>query len=325
MKKNFLSFENKVLITFTFILALGLSAINLVAVLFFKYSIEGQIYRESRLYMEVYRYNPSVRLPEYIKLFDRLPDSPSYEIIGMVNGRYVTLDKEYKTRKTKEFATTLLMWDAVLILSTMLLIYFTIIKYIKKEEYLRRYLEILILTITHKLGNFLSVQRINIDLIKSKCRIKAVNRLESAYSLIEKDFKFTIRTLKNLGNAEKNIKTVNLKDLVEDILHHFIENLKDRDVITRLKNIYIKIDPNDIENILFTVIENAVKFSEKRIHIKMCSDGKYVYIFIKNDVGTVNKGAGIGLEIAEFLISQYGGEIKTHIGRDFLTVLKIPL
>ncbi|WP_456384855.1 sensor histidine kinase, partial [Persephonella sp.] len=308
MKKNFLSFENKVLITFTFILALGLSAINLVAVLFFKYSIEGQIYRESRLYMEVYRYNPSVRLPEYIKLFDRLPDSPSYEIIGMVNGRYVTLDKEYKTRKTKEFATTLLMWDAVLILSTMLLIYFTIIKYIKKEEYLRRYLEILILTITHKLGNFLSVQRINIDLIKSKCRIKAVNRLESAYSLIEKDFKFTIRTLKNLGNAEKNIKTVNLKDLVEDILHHFIENLKDRDVITRLKNIYIKIDPNDIENILFTVIENAVKFSEKRIHIKMCSDGKYVYIFIKNDVGTVNKGAGIGLEIAEFLISQYGGE-----------------
>ncbi|WP_456393606.1 sensor histidine kinase [Persephonella sp.] len=325
MKKNFLSFENKVLITFTFILALGLSAINLVAVLFFKYSIEGQIYRESRLYVEVYRYNPSVRLPEYIKLFDRLPDSPSYEIIGMVNGRYVTLDKEYKTRKTKEFATTLLMWDAVLILSTMLLIYFTIIKYIKKEEYLRRYLEILILTITHKLGNFLSVQRINIDLIKSKCRIKAVNRLESAYSLIEKDFKFTIRTLKNLGNAEKNIKTVNLKDLVEDILHHFIENLKDRDVITRLKNIYIKIDPNDIENILFTVIENAVKFSEKRIHIKMCSDGKYVYIFIKNDVGTVNKGAGIGLEIAEFLISQYGGEIKTHIGRDFLTVLKIPL
>ncbi|WP_457627125.1 sensor histidine kinase, partial [Persephonella sp.] len=308
MKKNFLSFENKVLITFTFILALGLSAINLVAVLFFKYSIEGQIYRESRLYVEVYRYNPSVRLPEYIKLFDRLPDSPSYEIIGMVNGRYVTLDKEYKTRKTKEFATTLLMWDAVLILSTMLLIYFTIIKYIKKEEYLRRYLEILILTITHKLGNFLSVQRINIDLIKSKCRIKAVNRLESAYSLIEKDFKFTIRTLKNLGNAEKNIKTVNLKDLVEDILHHFIENLKDRDVITRLKNIYIKIDPNDIENILFTVIENAVKFSEKRIHIKMCSDGKYVYIFIKNDVGTVNKGAGIGLEIAEFLISQYGGE-----------------
>ncbi|MDQ7055809.1 MAG: hypothetical protein Q9M89_04730 [Persephonella sp.] len=203
--------------------------------------------------------------------------------------------------------------------------YFTIIKYIKNEEYIRKYLEILILTITHKLGNFLSVQKINIDLIKSKCRIKAVHRLENAYSLIEKDFKFTIKTLKNLGETEKSLTTVNLKDMIEDVLHHFVENLHNKEIKLKLQNVYIKADPNDLENILFSVIENAVKFSENRIYIKMCKKDSKIYIYIKNDVGEMSRGAGVGIQIAQFLLSQYGGQIRTHAGRDYLTVLIIPL
>jgi len=293
--------------------------------MFFKYNIESQIYRETKLYLEIYKYNPGVILPPYIKTFDHLPSGKEYEIIGMSDGKYIAFDRNYKDRKLESFATTLLMWEAVLVVSLMILVYFTIVKYIKKEEYIRQYLEILILTITHKLGNFLSIQRLNIDLIKSKCRLKAVNRLENAYSLMEKDFKFTIKTLKNLGESEKTISTVNLKDMIEDVLHHFIENLKDKKVRLKLKDIYIKADPNDLENVLFSVIENAVKFSEEKIYIKMCNNKKNIYIFIKNDVGSVSKGAGVGLQIAEFLLSQYGGEIKTHVGRDFLTVIKLPL
>ncbi|WP_457638808.1 hypothetical protein, partial [Persephonella sp.] len=311
MNKKLLTFENKVFIIFTLILAVGLSAINLVSVLFFRYNIENQIYKEANLYKEVYKYNPSVHFPVYLKKFDKLPPVKKYEIIGIVNGQYIAIDREYKTHKIKEFALTLLLWDAVLILSAMLFLYFTIIKYLKKEEYLKKYLEILILTITHKLGNFLSVQRINIDLIKSKCKIKAVNRLESAYSLIEKDFKFTIKTLKTLENPEKNITTVNLKDLIEDVVYHFTDTLKEKKLTLRLKDIYIKADPNDIENILFAVIENAVKFSQEKVFIKMCKKDDAVYLFIKNDVGEAVKGAGVGLEIAQFLLSQYGGEVKT--------------
>ena len=237
----------------------------------------------------------------------------------------MALDISYKDKKLKEFAFTLLMWEAVLILVLMVLIYFTIIRYIRKEDYIRRYLEILLLTITHKLGNFLSIQRLNIDIIKSKCRLKAVNRLENAYSIIEKDFKFTIKTLKNLGEAEKNITTVNIKDVIENVVHHFQENLKDKSVRLDIFDAYVKMDPNDIENIFFAVIENAAKFSENKVFIKMCSKDKNLYVFIKNDVGMVEKGAGIGLEIAEFLISHYGGEIKTHIGRDFLTMIRLSL
>ncbi|WP_297473850.1 hypothetical protein [Persephonella sp.] len=312
------------MITFTFVLTLGLSAINLVSILFFKYNLENQITKETRLYLEVYKYNPGLRLPEHIKIFDKFPNPEKYELIGIANGKYITYDRRYKEEKLKSFASTLLLWEGILIVSLMFLMYFTIIKYIKKEEYIRQYLEILLLTITHKLGNFLSIQRLNIDLIKSKCRIKAVNRLENAYSLIEKDFKFTIKTLKNLGNTEKNITTVNIKDMIEDILHHFIENLKDKKIKLKLKNVYIKADPNDLENILFSLLENAIKFSDEKIYVKMCVNDKNIFIFIKNDVGITDKGAGVGLQIAEFLLSQYGGEVRTHIGRDFLTVIRIP-
>ncbi|NPA58318.1 MAG: HAMP domain-containing histidine kinase, partial [Aquificae bacterium] len=303
MKKNFLTFEYRVLLTFTLLLAVGLSAINLVALLFFKYHIESQIYKEARLYAELYKHNPNVKLPSYIKLFDRLPDGDRYEIIGFTNGRYLSLDREYKEKKIREFALILLLWDGVLILSIMLLLYFTIVKYIKKEEYLKKYLHILMLTITHKLGNFLSVQRVNIDLIKAKCNIKAVERLEKAYILIEKDFKFTINTLKNLENTEKEIKLVNLKDVIGNILSIFSENLQGKKVYADLKDIRIKADPKDVENAFFNLIENAVKFSRKNIHIKMCRRGKTAVVIIKNDVGNSDSGAGVGIEIARFLLS----------------------
>ena len=237
----------------------------------------------------------------------------------------MALDPSYKDKKLKEFAFTLLMWEAVLVLTLMVLIYFTIIRYIRKEEYIKRYLEILLLTISHKLGNFLSIQSLNINLIKSKCNLKAVNRLENAYSIIEKDFKFTLKTLKNLRDIEENITTINIKDVIEDVVHNFQENLKDKNVRLDIFDVYIKADPNDIENIFFAIIENTAKFSEKKVFIKMCLKEKNLYIFIKNDVGEIEKGAGIGLEIAEFLISNYNGEIKTHIGRDFLTMIRLPL
>jgi len=307
------------------VLTLGISAINLVSILFYRYNLENQLTKEARLYFEVYKYNPAVRLPPYIKISDKLPTDKKYNILGITNGKYILLDNSFKSYRLQNFATTLIIWEAVLIFSLMLLMYFTIIKYIKKEEYIRKYLEILILTIAHKLGNFLSVQKLNIDLIKSKCRLKAVQRLEDAYSLIEKDFKFTIKTLKNLGEPEKSISTINLKDMIEDILHHFVENLSNKEVKLKLQNIYIKADSNDLENILFSVIENAVKFSENRIYIKMCKKDDNIYIYIKNDVGELSKGAGVGIQIAEFLLSQYGGQIKTHAGRDFLTVLIIPV
>ena len=325
MKKNLLSFENKVLLAFTFVLVFGLSAINFVSILFFKYSLDEQIAKETKLYTEIYKYNPGILLPPYIKTFDHIPDPKKYEILNIIDGKYMALDIRYKDKKLKEFAFTLLMWEAVLILVLMVLIYFTIIRYIRKEDYIRRYLEILLLTITHKLGNFLSIQRLNIDIIKSKCRLKAVNRLENAYSIIEKDFKFTIKTLKNLGEAEKNITTINIKDVIENVIHNFQENLKDKSVRLDIFDAYVKMDPNDVENIFFAVIENAAKFCESKVFIKMCSKDKNLYVFIKNDVGMVEKGAGIGLEIAEFLISHYGGEIKTHIGRDFLTMIRLPL
>jgi len=55
----------------------------------------------------------------------------------------------------------------------------------------------------------------------------------------------------------------------------------------------------------------------------MCTDRKICYLFIKNDIQEIQKGSGVGLKISEFLLSRYGGEIKTKAKKEFLTVIKL--
>ncbi len=219
---------------------------------------------------------------------------------------------------------TLFIWETAIILTLILIFYKTIIKYIKKEEKIKKFLELMLLTITHKLGNFLSIYRVNIEILKERCNIKALQRLENAYTIIEKDFSIATKTLKKLTVREKEIKDINLKNKILEILSLFGQSLKDKKMYLSLKDTRIKIDEEDLENIIFTVIENVVKYSKTKIHIKLCSTNGYIVVAVRNDFQDVSKGSGVGLRLVEFLIQQYKGELKTRAKKDFLTVLIFP-
>ncbi|MDQ7055810.1 MAG: hypothetical protein Q9M89_04735 [Persephonella sp.] len=70
--------------------------------LFYKYNLESQLSKEANLYLEVYKYNPAVRLPPYIKISDSLPQSEKYEMLGITDGKYVLLDKDFKNHRSPE-------------------------------------------------------------------------------------------------------------------------------------------------------------------------------------------------------------------------------
>jgi signal transduction histidine kinase len=183
----------------------------------------------------------------------------------------------------------------------------------------------MLLTITHKLGNFLSIYRVNIEILSEKCSSKALERLDNAYSIMEKDFSFVTKSLKRLSFQQKEEKKLNVKNKILEVLSFFGQSLKDKNVSVSISDVYVKMDEHDLENILFSIFENIAKYSKKNIHIKMCKDKKYVYIFIRNDFKSVSKGSGIGLKLAEFLVSQYGGELKTRVKNSFLTVIVLPV
>ncbi|NPA54622.1 MAG: HAMP domain-containing histidine kinase, partial [Aquificae bacterium] len=141
---------------------------------------------------------------------------------------------------------------------------------------------------------------------------------------MEKDFYFVTNSLKKLSFQQKEEKRINVKNKVLEVLSFFSQSIKDKKITLSLNDAFIKIDEHDFENILFSIFENIAKYSHKKIHIKICMDREYVYIFIRNDFKSVSKGSGIGLKLAEFLASQYGGEIKTRVKKAFLTIIIFP-
>ena len=183
------------------------------------------------------------------------------------------------------------------------------------------YLEIVLLVISHKLGNFLSIQKINLEIIKEKCNLNAVNRLNYAFDFIERDFKLTLNILKNIENIDFQGDKVNVKDLIEDILRNF--DLKY--VKLKLKNISIKTNKNDLENLLYILIENSIKYSKNKIYIRMCLNERKLLIAIKNDIGHVITGRGLGLELAKFLAKKNNWKLYTKSKKEFLAILKIYL
>ncbi len=305
------------------ILITGFSILNIFVILSYKLSLDYQIKKEAILLKKLYIFSENVPLPSYVYIGSNPPEG--FTPVEKIDNKVIAFDLKGVNRKLKNFALTLFIWEGAIILALFLIFYKTVIKYIKKEEEIKKFLELMLLTITHKLGNFLSIYRVNIEILNEKCESKALKRLENAYAIMEKDFSFVTRSLKKLSFHQKEEKKINLKNKILEVLSFFGQSIKDKKVIISLSDVYVKMDEQELENILFSVFENIAKYSYKNIHIKMCKNKKYVYIFIKNDFKSVSKGSGIGLKLAEFLISQYNGDLRTRVKKSFLTVLILPI
>ena len=315
-------FEAKAIVVFTLIITLCLSAINIVNLLSYKKVIEDNIGKEVSLYYTLFKMNPQANIPDHIKISESFVLDDRYELITIAGRYYIFIDKSFKVRKLKSLAVTLFLWEVALVLSSILIIYMIIIKQIKHEEYIRKYLEIIVMAISHKFGNFLSMQRVNVELIKDKCKHKAVERLENAHLFMEKDFKALLRAIKRISSLKNYyMERVNVKHIVEDTIKHFEPDLSNKKLKLRLHDVYVTGVRFDIENIIFSVLENAVRFSRKYVYVKLCKKGNRIYLIILNDIGKLTHGSGIGLKVAESLLSNYGGEIRTRRKKNFLTVV----
>ena len=321
-----LNFETKVLLIFVAVLTFGLSMINVVSFLFYKLYLQQSIQEKVQILYLLSKNNKSYKAPGYLLITNRFIFNDKYELIyyNHLEDKYVYLLKSYVNNKLKNFAQLLIVWDFVLIISLISILYFTIGRYLKKEIETKKYLETVLLAVSHKLGNFLSIQKINLEIIENKCSIHAVKRLKQVFNTVEKDFKFTTEILKKISSGEKNYKEIYIDRFIKEIVSNFSEILGTKKVKLRLKPIKLKLNYDDMKNLIYILIENAVFHSMEKIYIKICEDRKYVYFFIKNDISLNFKGgSGVGLEIAKFLAEREGIDLIIRTKKNFLTVLKI--
>jgi len=185
------------------------------------------------------------------------------------------------------------------------------------------YLKIILLVFTHKLGNFLSLQRVNLELLKNKYgSSKALKRMEEGYTLMEKNFFQLLSAVKNLGKEEE-VETVNLKELLEHLLTHFSSVLRDKEVRVYLKEVHTRMKKSDAENLLFFLLDNAVKYSSSKIWIRLGKIKEKPYFVLCNDISSVPlKGSGVGLKLVEFICNNYNFKFRIKKSSVFCIVIQ---
>jgi hypothetical protein len=79
----------------------------------------------------------------------------------------------------------------------------------------------MILSISHKLGNKIPSLNINLELIKSICNNKAVNRLEKSLISLNEDLKTLLNTFKKLQFERKEEEKFRVDELVLKLIEEF--------------------------------------------------------------------------------------------------------
>ena len=195
-----------------------------------------------------------------------------------------------------EFSKMVILWETFLVFGSIISIYYLTSIYLKKEERYKQFLQLMILSISHKFGNKISSLNINLELIKSICNNQAVDRLEKSLTSLNEDLKTLLNTFKKLQFERKEEEKFKADELVLKLLEEF--KPFEKKVFLKLKPLKSSKNRSDIEAIIQIILENAFKYSENKVYIKIYKSN----LIIKNDIkNEIESGSGLGLLIVEGL------------------------
>lgn len=219
-----------------------------------------------------------------------------------------------------QYGKFILIWESILTTSSIMLFYLILSRHLEKEKKQREFLEIMILTISHKFGNFISALKVNLEIIKSAYSEKAISNMDRYVSDMNDELQVLIDILKKAQNKEEEEKeTIQIKEFIQHLIDKL--NTKDKKLLIQLKDQKVKVNKNMFENVLFILLHNSFSYSKRFIHIKMLKDKTIV---IRNDIEKKRGGSGIGLTLAEKFCSLNGWYIKIRRSKNYFTVFFNP-
>lgn len=224
------------------------------------------------------------------------------------------LKREYVEERFQDYVKNVLLWEFLLVLSFMLILYKVIDRMTRQEREYRDFLELILLTISHKFGNFLAVQKGNIEILKLSNDPKALERLEKSYNYLQEDFHRVLESITQFKELSYSKEKINIRELIEKSLSLVSPevNLK-----LKLRDISINANRQMFENIVFPIIENAFKYSEGGVQIRLGEK----YLAIRNKITSGEKGSGVGLKIAQALAKKQGFHLLSRGKGDYFIVL----
>ncbi len=209
----------------------------------------------------------------------------------------------------KSWMLYLFLWEGMLAVSVSYVFYRLFISYercrLEQEEFLR----LLLAALSHRFGNFLSAQKVNLEILTESPSPEAASRLKEACRAMERDLETLLRFLR--GSLEEPFAPTNdFAGHLKDLLHRLELQFGPRRVHLSLGTPLPPLSP-ELELLLFLILENAFRHSREDIWIRTGCWKNRFYLLLMNDLSPHPvKGAGLGLYLARRLAERLGLEIS---------------
>ncbi len=319
----------KILIIFGILLIAGFSILNVVSFLEFKRLLDMYIYQ--KVYTAYINYlSTGAKSVDNVRILKHPEEGyivysfPS-EGFGM-DHIYVGIEKKEVDELVNHYMTVIVIWEAVLVFMIIIGTFVIVTKLLREIEEHRKFMDLVLMSISHKFGNFIAIQRVNLGILDKNYDRKAVNRLMIASRKLERDIKTIIHLLERRAEERIQIEPVNVADIFKKLIKEFSEELKKKRISYSIKDTVINANIIDMEDLAYNLLSNAVKHSKSRIHLKICKGKEHVLIAVRNDrVEEEKEGMGLGMEIIKSIVQRYKGTVRIKVKRYFSVFVIIPV
>lgn len=311
-----IKFEIKFFITVLLLLGIGLSMINLIFIKTFKIYVEETLAREIALYQTIIEKGIALKLPDYLKVSREDFLDKNYTLFEMKKDKFFFVKSDHIRDIIGDKVKLLLYWDFIILLSVVLLYYLTLYRMMERNNSYLKTFETILMVFSHKLGNYLSIARINTELLKSG-NMNAIQRLENSNTYLEKDLNDIKGFVSRVNISGDLVKEIDFGDIVSKTIDEL--GIKDsKSVKIHLKKIHFTSVLDDISFGVYLVLDNAKKYSFSQIHVRTGIFNGIKYFIIRNNISKDEKsGLGVGLEVSSKLFGKNGHKLTWHSGKNF--------
>lgn len=317
----------RVIILFIVIGVFGLFVFNIAIVSYFENNMAEVIADAVAPYAKMSESERRAHPLDFIVVSHQpLNRSDLVAVEGMQEGRYYYIRRPYIRQRLNSFGIIVFGLESALFLSLVLFTYVSVARFVRDIEGKERFLDLLLLSFNHKIGNFLSTLKLNVEILKtSPADNDCIDRIEQTCTRIEADVK---RTLKMSATDYVNIsEVVNVAEVIDKMVYCFAPELSARHLTLDLHSVSTLMAYNDLEDILYNLIDNAIRYSVTTISIRLRVVNRHVCLYIRNDIApSAYKGTGLGKEITLRILHRYRADMRTRQRQDsYFVCVRLPL
>lgn len=258
------------------------------------------------------------------------------------------------------------MWGLLLVslafMLTLIFSFYYTISTIFKQKKLSEIKNDFISNMTHEFKTPISTISLAVEVLNDSSVEKSQARVSNYVKMIGDENKRLSLLVENIlqtaildkGEFKLKLQNIDIHNLIEQTIHNIklqVEN-KEGEITTELnaKNPVISADRVHVTNIVFNLIDNALKYSKEnpKIKITASSDNEGVFISVKDNgigiskenqkrvfdtmyrvpTGNIHnvKGFGLGLSYVKAVVEKHGGSIKveSELGKGSVFTLYLP-